>query len=61
VAVASAPNLKQSFQVHSGFMPAIRSQDTGYRRPLAADIGDGWRSLPEAAHGVIESVLAEFA
>lgn len=61
VAVASAPDLKQSFQVHSGFMPSIRSQDTGYRRPLAADIGDGWRSLPEAAHGVIESVLAEFA
>lgn len=61
IASASAPGLKQSYQIHSSFMPSIRSQDTGYRRRLQDDIGDGWRSLPAATHGVIEEVLARFA
>lgn len=61
VATATAPGLKQGYQIHSGFTPSIRSQDTGYRRTLADDIGDGWRSLPTAAHDVIEKVLRQFA
>ena len=60
IAVATAPGLKQSFQVHSGFMPSIRSQDTGYRREFAADLGD-YRSLPEEAQGIIDEVLEAFA
>jgi carotenoid cleavage dioxygenase-like enzyme len=61
IATATAPGLKQSYQIHSSFMPTIRSQDTGYRRTLHDDISDDWRSLPEAAHTVIEQVLARFA
>jgi carotenoid cleavage dioxygenase-like enzyme len=61
IAVASAPGLKQSFQVHSGYMPAIRSRDSGYRRSFAADFGDDWRRLPADAQRVIAPLLGAFA
>ncbi len=41
-------------------MPTIRSQDTGYRRSYADDIGDGWQNLSPAVRGVVEQVLAQF-
>lgn len=57
VAIATAPGLKQSFQVHSCYTPHIVSRETGYRRPFAAHLGDDWRSLRPDAVGVISSVL----
>jgi hypothetical protein len=60
VATATAPGLKQSFQVHSGFMPDARSQETGYRRSFSADLGQGWKRLPAAAHPIVEDVLRMF-
>ncbi len=61
VAVASAPGLKQSFQVHSGYLAEIKSRDAGYRRSFAADLGDGWRALTAEAQRVIEPVIKAFA
>ncbi|WP_322768694.1 carotenoid oxygenase family protein [Frankia sp. Cr1] len=60
IATATTPGLKQSFQVHSGYMPTIRSQDTGYRRSYADDLSDGWQNLSPAVRGVVEQVLAQF-
>ena len=60
LATARAPGFKQSYQVHSGWMETIRSQETGYRRSYADDIGDGWRSLEPAVRGVVESVIARY-
>jgi hypothetical protein len=60
VAKARAPGFKQSYQVHSGWMPAIRSQQTGYQRPYSADIGTGWRSLGEGVRQVVEPVLSRY-
>lgn len=59
--IATAPGLKQGYPIHSAFAPSIRSRDTGYKRTLVNDIDDGWRSLPEATHEVIEKALRKFA
>jgi hypothetical protein len=61
LAIASAPGLKQSFQVHSGYMPHIASRDADYRRSFAADLGDAWRGLSAPARSVIEPVIKKFA
>jgi hypothetical protein len=60
VAIATAPGFKQSYQVHSGWMPMIRSQNTGYSRSFAADLGDDWRALGPQVRSVVEPVLAKF-
>lgn len=61
VATARAPGFKQSYQVHSGWMPTIRSQQTGYHRSYADDLGDNWRGMAPAVKDVVEPVLARFA
>jgi len=60
VATARAPGFKQSYQVHSGWMPTIRSQDTGYTRSYANDIGDGWRAMGPSVRQIVEPVLARY-
>jgi carotenoid cleavage dioxygenase-like enzyme len=60
VASARAAGFKQSYQVHSGWLPSIRSQNTGYERSYAADIGDGWRALGPQVRNIVEPVLARY-
>jgi carotenoid cleavage dioxygenase-like enzyme len=61
ICVATSPGLKQSYQVHSGYMPRIRSEDQPYPSSFAADLGDAWRQLPAAARRAVEPVLEAFA
>jgi len=61
VAVASAPGLKQSFQVHSGYIDKLPSSESAYHRSVRADYVGGLDSLPEAARAVMEKALAAFA
>ncbi len=61
VATATAPGLKLSVQFHSGYLPYLRSRDTGYRRSFAADIGESWRDLSTSARGVVGGVLERYA
>ena len=60
VATARALGFKQSYQVHSGWMPTIRSQQTGYQRPYSADIGTDWRTLGPAVRQVVEPVIDQY-
>ena len=60
VAIASAPGFKQSFQVHSGWMPKLHSQNSGYSRSFAADLGNDWRELAPEVRAVVEPVLERF-
>lgn len=61
IACATAPGLKQSFQVHSCYAPHVISQDTRYHRSFADHLGDDWHHLPSAARGVVEHVVKTFA
>jgi len=62
VAIATAPGLKQSFQVHSGWMPRLAPQPIGDRRSsLAADLGSSWRELPAALRAAVEPVVQRWS
>jgi len=61
IATATAPGLKQSFQVHSCYAPSINSQQTGYHRSFADYLGDDWRGLRPDACNVIEPVVKAYA
>ena len=61
IATAGAPGLKQSFQVHSGYLPHLPETNPSYRRSITADMATGWNTLSEAARAAILPVLTEFA
>jgi all-trans-8'-apo-beta-carotenal 15,15'-oxygenase len=62
VATATAPGLKQSFQVHSGWMPRLVPPPEGDRRSsLADDLGAGWRDLPATLRVATEPVVQRWS
>jgi carotenoid cleavage dioxygenase-like enzyme len=61
VAVATGPGLKQSFQVHSGYLASLPKSDAPYRRSVKADFTGAWDQLSDAARKAMEPVLTEFA
>jgi hypothetical protein len=61
IAVAGAPGLKQSFQVHSGYLDGLPPGDSAYHRSVRADLAAGWEDLPESARQAMEPVLSAFA
>jgi len=61
VAVAGAPGLKQSFQVHSGWMPHLRPQPSSTGTSFAADLGPAWKELPATVRAVVEPLMARYA
>jgi carotenoid cleavage dioxygenase-like enzyme len=61
VAVAGAPGLKQSFQVHSGYIDSLPAGDAAYRRSVKVDLADGLKRLPDTARAALAPVLDAFA
>lgn len=62
VAIATAPGLKQSFQVHSGWMPRLAPPPSdGPRSSLADDLGPAWRDLPAALRKAVEPVVQRWS
>ncbi|HSW03786.1 hypothetical protein, partial [Aquabacterium sp.] len=62
VAIATAPGLKQSFQVHSGWMPRLVSPPiTDRRSSLGADLGSAWRDLPATVRAAVEPVVQRWS
>jgi all-trans-8'-apo-beta-carotenal 15,15'-oxygenase len=62
VAVATAPGLKQSFQVHSGWMPRLAPQPVDYpRSSLRADLGSGLNDLPAPLRAAVEPVVQRWS
>jgi carotenoid cleavage dioxygenase-like enzyme len=62
LATATAPGLKQSFQVHSGWMPRLAPQPIDHRRSsLGADLGSAWRDLPAPLRAAVEPVVQRWS
>jgi hypothetical protein len=61
IAVAGAPGLKQSFQVHSGYLDSLPAGDAAYRRSVKADLAGGWDRLPDAARAALAPLVDAFA
>jgi carotenoid cleavage dioxygenase-like enzyme len=61
IAVAAAPGVRLSYQLHSGWTPTLGPRGSSYFRPYANDLSPEWKDMPVKVRQAVHSVVQRYS